>query len=378
MAENILVTGGAGFIGSHLVDALLESGHNVRIFDNLEPQVHGSLREKGVLPVYLNASPEFYIVLIRDSEALTQALRDIDIVYHFAAATGVGQSMYQITKYFEVNVQGTANLANILANHPHTVRNIVLGSSRAVYGEGAYHCAQCGFVHPGVHTPEQLEQKRWEVSCPNCRNPLTPIPTPETLAPKPGSIYAVTKLTQEHTCLTFGAAYGIPVTVLRFFNVYGTRQPLRNPYTGIITVFLTRLLAGQPPKVYEDGHMTRDFVYVSDVVESCLLAMHIPGGDGCIFNIGSGEAISIMKLANMLCQHAAPEIEPQIVGLSRVGDIRHCTADITHSQKILGYSPRLSLSSGLKSVIDLSPGPIHHEDFKLAEEELRNAGLLRS
>ena len=221
MSEIVLVTRGAGFIGSHLVDALVARGYAVRVFDSLEPQVHGPRAEQGRWPEYANPGAEYILGDVRDRDAMGRALQGVDVVYHFAAGTGVGQSMYQIAKYVEVNVQGTANLLDGLVTGRDALRKLVLASSRAVYGEGAYHCERCGFVHPPVRGPAQLDARRWEVDCPTCGRPLTSVPTPETLAPDPGSIYAITKLAQEQLCLTYGQAYGVPVTVLRFLTCTG-------------------------------------------------------------------------------------------------------------------------------------------------------------
>lgn len=376
---SVLVTGGAGFIGSHLVDALLGQGYHVRVFDALEPQVHGPLAEQARWPTYCAPEAEYILGDVRDRSALARAVEGIDLVFHFAAATGVGQSMYQIAKYFEVNVQGTANLLDILANDPNRVCKLILSSSRAVYGEGAYQCETCGLVHPPVRSPAQLDAKQWDVVCPTCAGPITPIPTPETLAPHPGSMYAITKLTQEQMCLTFGQAYRLPVTALRFFNVYGPRQSLSNPYTGIITVFLSRLRAGEAPEVYEDGRMTRDFVYVGDVVQACLLALANDVAVGTAFNVGSGQATSIFDLATMLSDKIAPGISPTIVGVARVGDIGNCSADLTAIRKTLGYASRTPLDNGLDAVIsDGSESHTYLSGISSAKQELQRFGLLSS
>jgi dTDP-L-rhamnose 4-epimerase len=379
MPETVLVTGGAGFIGSHLVDALVARGDRVRVFDNLEPQVHGPLREQECWPAYANAGAQYVLGDVRDRDVLARALEGTDVVYHLAAATGVGQSMYQISKYIDVNVQGTANLLDALANGPNGLRKLVLASSRAIYGEGAYRCERCGIVHPPVRSPAQLDAGQWEPQCPHCGGPIVAVPTPESLPPDPGSIYGVTKLAQEQLSRITGRAYGLDVTALRLFNVYGPRQSRSNPYTGIFTAFLGRLAAGQAPEVYEDGLMTRDFVHVSDVVKALVLALTAPavaGAGGRAYNIGSGGAAAILDVARLIC---GATVTPQVSGAARVGDIRHCTADNAAAAAALGYMPAVDLAAGLAELAALRVDS--HEDraadLTVARRELAQAGLLR-
>jgi dTDP-L-rhamnose 4-epimerase len=371
----ILVTGGAGFIGSHLADRLIQCGYEVRIMDNLEPQVH-----RLNIPTYLNPKAEFLLGDICNKDQLRQALNEVDFVFHLAAATGVGQSMYQISKYFEVNVQGTANLLDILANNPHKVKKIVLSSSRAIYGEGAYLCNHCGIVFPETRSIDQLKKKAWEVLCPQCSRIVHPIPTFEKKVASPGSFYGVTKLTQEMMISGFGRAYGIPTVIMRLFNVYGPRQSINNPYTGIITTFLNCLFNGNPPQIYEDGKMTRDFIQVNDVVNACIMALENERANQKTFNIGTSKPISIYELGNLICDHLAPKIRPQIVEKARVGDIAHCTADISLAHELLGFEPSTSLSDGLGELInyELANQRAHGTLTSQAEEELRAAGLLIS
>ena len=269
MSMSILVTGGAGFIGSHLVDRLVEAGHRVRVLDNLDSQVHASASPDDLWPAYKNPQAEYRLGDVRSTDQFVSALEGIDTVYHLAAATGVGQSMYQVARYTEVNIQGTANLLEIISKPGHTVERIVLASSRAVYGEGLYQCPVCGIVMPPVRTATMLERRQWACVCPQCGSDLVSLPTTEDKTPAPGSVYAISKYTQEQLCQCVGQAYQVPVVCLRFFNVYGPRQSFSNPYTGIITTFIKRLKHSLPPEVYEDGLMTRDFVHVSDVVAAC-------------------------------------------------------------------------------------------------------------
>jgi dTDP-L-rhamnose 4-epimerase len=373
--KTILVTGGAGFIGSHLVDALVALGHTVRVFDNLEVQVHGNLAEQNRWPEYANPLAEYILGDVRDLTALEKAVAGVEVIYHFAAATGVGQSMMQLAKYAAVNVQGTANLLEALIHRSHTVEKIILASSRAVYGEGWYQCSDCGPVAPPVRTAEALERKSWEISCPQCGKALRPLPTPESKIPAPGSIYAITKLTQEQLCLTYGQAYRIPTIALRFFNVYGLRQSLTNPYTGIISAFLQRLLNGQSPEVYEDGQMTRDFVYISDVVAACLLALDYPRST--VMNIGSGQFTTILELARTLCAIAGSDIRPRIVGVARLGDIRHCSADLQRAVSELKFHPSVSLGEGLQQIWADASSRLLRDLTAIARQELQKFGLLK-
>lgn len=375
MKKKILVTGGAGFIGSHLVDALISDGHAVRVLDNLEAQVHNRTGKQSAWPNYINPQAEYILGDVRDTQVLEAALSEIDIVYHFAAATGVGQSMYQIAKYNQVNILGTANLLEKLTQRPHHVEKIIVASSRAVYGEGLYLCKRCGQVSPNLRKPENLEQKQWEVLCPVCSGELQPIPTPEHKPLSPGSVYAITKRTQEELSLIVGEAYQIPVIVLRFFNVYGPRQSLSNPYTGIISTFIQRLRNHFPPEIYEDGQMTRDFVHVSDVVKACLIALAYP--QSILVNIGSGEFTTILKIAQTLCKLIDPALEPVVVGKARVGDIRHCSADLNIARQAFGYQPEVSLEDGLQQVVTATSGDQTIDQSWLAENELRQAGLIK-
>lgn len=373
MTDNILITGGAGFIGSHLADALISMGHRVRILDNLEPQVHGKNKQ---WPSYLNPQVECIFGDVRKRSDVAKSLEGIDGIFHFATLTGVGQSMYQMARYTDVNVQGTATLLETLIHTDHRVKRIVLASSRAVYGEGAYVCVSCGNVHPPVRSTVQLDEKQWEVDCPKCGNPILSVPTPEALPPDPGSMYAITKLTQEQMLGCFGQTYGLSTVSLRFFNVYGPRQSLANPYTGILTTFIQALLHNKPPEVYEDGAMTRDFVYVSDVIQACLLAY---GNKRIIgrYNVGSGQAVTILQLAQLMAKEISPNLQPRIVNMARVGDIRHCTADLQKAQSILGYVPKVSLEDGVKNILQQVIATKELDKSLQARDELLKAGILR-
>src|SRR6478735_7633810 len=268
MAKNILITGGAGFVGSHLADALLAVGHHVRIFDNLTGQVH-----LNGIPEYQAEDAEFVQGDVRDSAAMRRALAGIDVVFHMAAAVGVGQSMYEIEHYMGTNTQGTAVLLQQLLGRKSRVEKLVLASSMSIYGEGKYLCAQCGGVAPQLRSVNQLRTRQWEPNCPACGETLTPVPTDESKTLQCSSIYALSKKDQEEMCLLFGRTYSLPMVALRYFNIYGTRQALSNPYTGVAAIFASRFINGNAPMIFEDGRQLRDFVSVQDVVQANVLAM---------------------------------------------------------------------------------------------------------
>jgi len=346
MAKNILITGGAGFVGSHLADALLAAGHNVRLFDNLTDQVH----HHG-MPEYLPEDAEFIHGDVQDSGAVRRALAGIDVVFHMAAAVGVGQSMYEIEHYMGTNTQGTAVLLQQLLDRKGRVEKLVLASSMSIYGEGKYLCAQCGGVAPQLRSVNQLRTKQWESNCPACGEPLTPVPTDESKPLQCSSIYALSKKDQEEMCLLFGRTYALPVVALRYFNIYGTRQALSNPYTGVAAIFASRMMNGNPPLVFEDGGQLRDFVSVQDVVSANLLAMESSQADGMALNIGSGGAISIREVAAELARAMDSEIAAELTQKYRAGDVRHCFADISAARKFLGYSPRVRFADGLTELV---------------------------
>lgn len=374
MKEHILITGGGGFIGSHLADALIEKGYRVRIFDNLLPIVHGEGCER---PVYLNPLAEFVRGDIRDLAQIENALEGIDAIYHLAALTGVGQSMYEIKDYVDTNISGTANLLQAVLKNRKRIKKIILASSRAVYGEGAYRCDHCGVVlFPQARTYEQLNKGEWDFPCTQCRNILKLIPTGEEKPLDPISIYGITKKVQEELFRCAGQAYHIPFVILRYFNVYGERQSLTNPYTGIIPLFITAVVNGFPPQVYEDGQESRDFVHVKDVVEASLLALNDERLDGMVLNVGTQQSLTIFDIAKMIIYKLRNPLKPEIVGKARVGDIRHCIADISKIHSLSGYSPSVSFDKGISGLIHriLEQKPdIKYKDPSL---ELGRKGLL--
>jgi dTDP-L-rhamnose 4-epimerase len=347
MAKRILITGGAGFVGSHLADALLARGNEVRVFDNLTPQVH----EDG-LPDYLAGQVHFVEGDLRDFDAVRDAIRDIDVIFHFGAAVGVGQSMYEIVQYMGANTMGTANLLQAILDSDIKIQKMIVASSMSIYGEGKYLCAQCGEVSPAERTQHQLKEKRWEPVCPNCGQELAPVPTDETKPLQCSSYYALSKKDQEEMVLLFGRTYGLPTVALRFFNIYGTRQALSNPYTGVAAIFASRLLNQRPPMVFEDGRQMRDFVSVHDIVQANLLAMEKSSGDGLALNVASGEPVNVKEVASTLAGALGVQIAPEITGKYRAGDIRHCIADISAARKYLGYAPNVRFSDGIRELVN--------------------------
>jgi dTDP-L-rhamnose 4-epimerase len=370
---NILVTGGAGFIGSHLVDALVERGHRVRVLDALVPQVHGQIDA----PPHLNPEAEFVRADVCDAGAVARALEGVDVVYHEAAEVGVGQSMYEIRRYVGANDLGTAVLLESLVNNRGRVRKLVVASSMSIYGEGAYECAACGVVHPKLRPASQLRDRRWEVECPTCGRELKPAPTGEDKPLFPTSVYAVTKQDQEQFCLIVGRAYDIPTVALRYFNVYGPRQALSNPYTGVCAIFSSRLLNNQVPVIFEDGRQARDFVHVSDIVQANLLALETDRADYEAVNVGTGRATPINEVARLLAEGLGKDLRPEIVGKYREGDIRHCVADISRARRLLGYEPRVTLEAGVPELLEWVQHQEATDAVARATAELESRQLVR-
>jgi dTDP-L-rhamnose 4-epimerase len=368
--RKVLITGGGGFIGSHLADELLEQGYEVRAFDSLSEQVHGPGRCK---PSYLNGEVEFFAGDIRDAAAVERALKGVDAVFHFAAMVGVGQSMYQMADYTAVNNFGTATLLEAVAREP--VEKLIVASSMSLYGEGLYRTKDGALVAGSERSLDQLRRGDWEPRDSE-GDPLVPVPTPETKPPCLASVYALSKYDQERMCLMVGRAYNIPTVALRFFNVYGTRQALSNPYTGVLAIFASRLLNGNPPMIFEDGEQKRDFVSVHDVARGCRLAMESPGAADRVFNIGSGQQYTVREIAERMAAAVnREEIEPEITGKYRTGDIRHCFADISLAQTVLGYKPEVAFEDGLEELAEWLAGEVAIDRVAEARAELAARGL---
>jgi len=337
----------------------------VRALDNLTPQVH----EGAARPDYLAADVELQVGDVRDADAVRRALDGVDAVVHLAARVGVGQSMYEIAEYTSVNSLATAVLLEALAARP--VRKLVVASSMSVYGEGLYRTSDGLAVEPPERTRAQLERRQWELPG------LEPAPTPETKRLGLSSIYALTKYDQERACLVCGGAYGIPAVALRLFNTYGTRQALSNPYTGVLAIFASRLLNDRAPRIFEDGLQRRDFVAVRDVARAFRLALEHDGGDGTALNIGSGRSVTVREIGEQLGATIGKQIEPEVTGEYRVGDIRHCYADIALARETLGYEPEVELAQGLAELAVWLEGRVADDRVDAAADELAKRGLAR-
>jgi dTDP-L-rhamnose 4-epimerase len=369
VAERILITGGAGFIGSHLARELLTNGDHVRVLDNLIAQVHGDDER----PAQLDPDVELIRGDVRDPAAVERALVGTDRVVHLAARVGVGQSMYEIAEYTSVNAVGTGVLLEALLDSP--VERLVVASSMSIYGEGLYRTPDGAPVHDAERSMDRLTSGRWELDTTD-GVPLTPVPTPESKTPSLKSVYALTKFDQERLCLMIGEAYRVPTVAARFFNVYGPRQALSNPYTGVLAIFASRLLNGRAPVIYEDGEQRRDFVSVYDVARALRLALEVPAAAGQAFNIGSGQSASVREIAGRLAAMLdAEDIEPEITGTHRVGDIRHCFADITRARRVLGYEPQIALEAGLMELAGWLSGQRASDRVAEAHAELAARGL---
>lgn len=371
MSKKILITGGAGFVGSHVADELLNRGYKVRVLDSLIPQVHEAGRDR---PEYLSHEVELIHGDIRDPHAVWRALEGVDAVYHFAASVGVGQSMYQIESYTTVNCTGTAVLLEALAKRP--VERLVVASSMSIYGEGLYCDSHGREVSRVERTLEQLKRRDWEVREAGTGEPLTPVPTPETKCPSLPSVYAISKYHQERMCMAVGRAYNIDSVGLRFFNIFGTRQALSNPYTGVLAIFASRLLNNKAPLINEDGQQKRDFVSVHDIAQACRLALEVPEAAGHVFNVGSGSPKSVVEIGELMGRVLGKEhITPEITGRYRMGDIRNCFADITLARRVLGYEPQVTLQAGLEEIASWLEGRVSDDHMEEASLELSRRGL---
>lgn len=366
--KNVLITGGGGFIGSHVADELLKHGYRVRALDALSPQVHTLASAR---PEYLDRDVEFIHADLREPGVLSRALAGMDAIYHFAAAVGVGQSMYEIENYMNQNAIGTALMLEALIKRPEL--KLIVASSMSVYGEGLYRSADGTLNVPAERSLENLKTGIWEFYDRDGAQ-LQPVATPESARPSLGSIYALSKYAQERMCLLIGRAYNIPTVALRFFNVYGPRQALSNPYTGVLAIFAARLLNHRPPRIFEDGYQKRDFVSVYDIARACRLALE-SDISGEVFNVGSGEAITVREIAERMARVLDRDIEPEITGRYRSGDIRHCYADILAARERLGFRPEVTFERGLEDLAEWLDGQLADDRVERASAELAARGL---
>jgi dTDP-L-rhamnose 4-epimerase len=370
MKGTVLITGGAGFIGSHVATELLRAGYHVRVLDSLITQVHGDTPGR---PSYLRKDAEFILGDVRNPEVVDDALAGVDAVYHFVALVGVGQSMYQIAEYTSTNNLGTAVLLERLVKR--RVSKLIVASSMSVYGEGRYLTPDGTPYDQAIRSVKQLKAHEWEMTTPDGL-PLSPAPTPESKQPSLASVYALSKYDQEQMCLMVGRAYGVPTVAVRFFNAYGPFQSLSNPYTGVLAIFGSRLLNGKRPIIFEDGEQLRDFVSVYDVARACRLALEVDAAQDIVLNVGSGQKMSIKEVAFKLAHVLGRKLEPEINGNYRVGDIRHCYPDMKLTERVLGYKPLVTLEAGMRDLAEWLDQQTAHDRFSEMQHELASRGLV--
>ncbi|MBI3300007.1 MAG: NAD-dependent epimerase/dehydratase family protein [Elusimicrobia bacterium] len=368
----VLVTGGAGFIASHLADHLLARGYKVRALDSLEPQVHPG----GKRPGYLDARVELLVGRVSDRGLLEKALDGVWGVAHLASAVGVGQSMYEIARYTELNVQDTAVFLEVLSRRREKPARMMVASSMSLYGEGLYRCPACGADDaPRLRPAEQLKARKWELLCPGCWGPMEPRPTPETKLPYPTSVYSINKRDQEEMCLALGRAYKVPTNALRFFNAFGSRQALSNPYTGVAAIFAGRLMNGREPLLFEDGLQSRDFIHISELVAGIRLSLEREDVSYETLNMGSGRPTSVLAVAEALAAAFGSTVGPKVLGEFREGDTRHCFADMTKTERLLGFKTKMSFAEGLAELLAWMRTQKPEDKGDAAIEELRRHNL---
>jgi dTDP-L-rhamnose 4-epimerase len=377
--DTILITGGAGFIGLAVARLAAESGYPVLLFDNLSPQIHGAIPDLSRLQQVRNPRIEMFRGDVLKPADWALALEKAGAVIHLAAETGTAQSMYEISRYTETNVGGTALLLHHLANRKHVVRKLILASSRSVYGEGAYRCSHCGLVYPSARLEAMFRAGQWQPTCPACHARIEAAPTAEHAPTSPASIYAATKLAQEDLVRVASKALGIPALIFRFQNVYGEGQSLKNPYTGILSIFSSQLRAGKTVQLYEDGQESRDFVHVSDVARAVLAGVASDHADGKTLNVGSGKATTIEQVAHLLREHFGATAQPVISGHYRLGDVRHGYADLTAIHSCLQFEPQVPLEEGLTRFVEwVKTQPLEPDRLETASAELAARGLMSS
>lgn len=378
-AMKVLITGGAGFIGSHIALKLIEKDYEVTVLDNLLEQIHGVEPEK-TSPLYCSIKDKVHFVKgdVRDREKLVGALDDADYVIHLAAETGTGQSMYEIKRYIDVNIGGTALLLDILTNTKHHVKRVVVAESRAIYGEGKYHCEKCGEVYPTERKDEDMAKGDFECHCPKCGGKLTLVATTEDSAVHPSSVYGIGKQVQGQLVHLICKKIGIQSVSFRYQNVYGPGQSLTNPYTGILSIFSNRIKSHKGINIFEDGKETRDFVYIDDVVDATIAGMEVPEANGHVFNVGTGVATDVLTVAQTLCKHYGIDVPLIVSGNYRLGDIRHNFADITLAKQILGFLPKWTFDDGIKRFAEwVKRQELQTDNYEASLEEMKQKGLFK-
>ncbi len=379
MNKNILITGGAGFIGSNLSARLLEKGYAVTVLDNLSMQIHGDAPEStSRLYRSIKDKVDFIEGSVTERHLLARAIENQDIIVHLAAETGTGQSMYNIQHYTNVNIGGTALLLDLLANTKHHVDKFVVASSRAIYGEGKYFCDEFGIVYPGHRTDAFMKKGDFEVKYPGCNAPLRAVPTDEDSKIHPSSVYGITKQNQEQMVMTVCPAIGISPVAFRYQNVYGPGQSLSNPYTGILSIFSTLIKNGKEINVFEDGRETRDFVFIDDVVEATILGIEKEEANNGIFNVGSGMPYEVNSIVKALLDNFKVDVPVKISGNYRLGDIRHNYADLSKISGTLGFEPQTNFKDGIKQFVEwVNDQDLPRDNYQQSIEEMKQKGLFK-
>lgn len=377
--RRILITGGAGFIGSHIALKLIEKGYDVTVLDSLLEQIHGTDPAR-TSPLYCSIKDKVRFIkgVICNKALLEQALEDVNYVIHLAAETGTGQSMYEIKRYIDVNIGGTALLLDLLTNTKNHVRRVVVAESRAIYGEGKYHCEKCGDVYPAERKDEDMAKGDFECHCPKCGGKITLVATTEDSAIHPSSVYGIGKQVQGQLVHLICKNIGIESVSFRYQNVYGPGQSLTNPYTGILSIFSTRIKNHKEINIFEDGKETRDFVYIDDVADATIAGMEVPEANGYVFNVGTGVATDVLTVAQTLCKHYGIEVPLKVSGNYRLGDIRHNYADITLAKDILKFQPKVSFDDGIKRFADwVNRQELQTDNYEASLEEMKQKGLFK-
>ena len=377
--KNVLVTGGAGFIGSNVALKLLAKGYNVTVLDNLSKQIHGENPEK-TSPLYLSIKDKVNFIKgsVASREDWLKALDGQDAVIHLAAETGTGQSMYEIEKYVDTNIGGTALLLDILTNTKHHVKRVLVAESRAIYGEGKYHCQKCGDVYPLERCDVDMAKGDFECKCPKCGGELELVATTEDSAIHPSSVYGIAKQVQGQLVHLVCPTIGVESVSFRYQNVYGPGQSLSNPYTGILSIFSTRIKNGNGINIFEDGRETRDFVYIDDVVDATILGLEVPEAKGHVFNVGTGVATDVLTVANTLCEKYGIKVPITVSGNYRLGDIRHNFADISLARNILGFEPKWSFADGIAQFCKwVDKQEVQEDNYEASIEEMKAKGLYK-
>lgn len=377
--KNILIAGGAGFIGSNLALKLIAKGYNVTVLDTLSKQIHGDNPEV-TSPLYQSIKDKVAFIKgsVTSREDWMKALEGQEAVIHLAAETGTGQSMYEIEKYIDTNIRGTALLLDILTNTAHSVKRVLVAESRAIYGEGKYHCENCGDVYPTDRRDEDMANGDFECHCPKCGGSVKLVATTEDSAIHPSSVYGISKQVQGQLVHLVCQTIGVESVSFRYQNVYGPGQSLTNPYTGILSIFSTRIKNHNGINIFEDGHETRDFVYIEDVVDATILGLEVPEANGHVFNVGTGVATDVLTVANTLCEKYGIEVPITVSGNYRLGDIRHNYADITLARNILGFEPKWNFSRGIEQFTKwVNQQEIKEDKYEASIEEMKRKGLYK-